>query len=82
MSVTGGSIVPMRLFGSDVSMLDISADASKALALKPDLDDEIGRGTLWTVSMLGGAPRKLSAHLRVGLQMVALLHFRTSGRST
>jgi len=63
MSVTGGSIVPMRLLGSDVSMLDISADASKVLALKPDLNDEIGRGTLWTVSMLGGTPRRLSDHL-------------------
>ncbi len=63
MSVTGGSIVPMRLLGSDMSMLDISADASKVLGIKADLNDETGRGTLWTVSMFGGTPRKLSDHL-------------------
>jgi hypothetical protein len=45
MSVTGGSIVPMRLLRPDMSMLDISADASKALALKTEKEDNIGRGT-------------------------------------
>jgi eukaryotic-like serine/threonine-protein kinase len=63
MSVGGGPIVPMRLLGPGISMLDISADASKALGIKADINDEIERGTLWTVSMLGGTPRRLSDHL-------------------
>jgi Tol biopolymer transport system component len=31
--------------------------------LKLDPDDQLGRGTLWTASMLGGEPRKLTDHL-------------------
>ncbi len=63
MVVGGGPIVPMRILQRGMVMLDISADASKALGLKFDGEDTMGRGTLWTTAMLGGTPRKLSDHL-------------------
>ena len=63
MAVSGGSIVPMRILERGTLLLDISADASKALGLKPDGEDTLGRGTLWTTAMLGGTPQKLSDHL-------------------
>jgi Tol biopolymer transport system component len=63
MAVSGGPIVPMRILERGMSLLDISADASKALGFKQDGEDTMGRGTLWTTAMLGGTPRKLSDHL-------------------
>jgi Tol biopolymer transport system component len=63
MAVSGGPIVPMRILERGMLLLDISADASKALSIKPDGEDTMGRGTLWTTAMLGGTPRKLSDHL-------------------
>jgi serine/threonine protein kinase/Tol biopolymer transport system component len=63
MSVTGGPIVPLRVLGEGLQILDISTDGSKVVASKPDVNDNNGRGTLWTGSMLGGSPRKLSDHL-------------------
>ena len=63
MAVGGGPIVPMRILERGMVLLDISADASKALGLKQDGEDTMGRGTLWTTAMLGGTPRKLSDHL-------------------
>lgn len=63
MAVGGGPIVPMRMLPPDMRMVDISADGSKLLAIKAALNDEVGRGTLWTASTLGGTPRKLSDHL-------------------
>jgi serine/threonine protein kinase/Tol biopolymer transport system component len=63
MAVGGGPIVPMHILERGMLLLDISADASKALGVKPDGQDTLGRGTLWTTEMLGGTPRKLSDHL-------------------
>jgi serine/threonine protein kinase len=63
MAVSGGPIVPMRILERGMLLLDISADASKALSIKPDGEDTMGRGTLWTTEMLGGTPRKVSDHL-------------------
>jgi WD40 repeat protein len=62
MAIGGGPIVPMRILGPETQLEDISVDASVALG-KKSKDDEVGRGTLWTVSMLGGTPRKISDHL-------------------
>ena len=59
MSVKGGPIAPLRASTTGMQMLDISPDASQMLALKPDLNDENGRGSIWTVPVLGGYPRKL-----------------------
>lgn len=59
MSVKGGSIAPLRASSTGMQMLDISPDASEMLALKPALNDENGRGLIWTVPVLGGVPRKL-----------------------
>ena len=63
MAVSGGPIVPMHILERGMWLQDISADASKALGLKQDGEDTLGRGTLWTTAMLGGTPRKLSDHL-------------------
>jgi serine/threonine protein kinase/Tol biopolymer transport system component len=66
MVVGGGPIVPMRILERGMLLLDISADASRALGLKVDGEDTLSRGTLWTTAMLGGTPRKVSDHLANG----------------
>jgi serine/threonine protein kinase/Tol biopolymer transport system component len=63
MAASGGPVVPLHIFGPGIFLLDILPDGSQALGLKPEPDDELGRGTLWTASMLGGAPHKLTDHL-------------------
>jgi serine/threonine protein kinase/dipeptidyl aminopeptidase/acylaminoacyl peptidase len=63
MAVAGGAVVPQHVFGQGIFLLDILADGSEAVGLKPEPDDNLGRGRLWTTSMLGGTPRKLSDHL-------------------
>ncbi len=63
MAVGGGTIATMHILGPGIQLLDISADASKALGLKPDMNNNLGQGVLWTGSMLGDSPRKLSDHL-------------------
>jgi serine/threonine protein kinase len=63
MAVGGGTIAAMHILGPGIQLLDISPDASKALGLKPDMDNNLGQGVLWTGSMLGDSPRKLSDHL-------------------
>ena len=63
MAASGGTMVPLHILGPGIFLLDILPDGSQALGLKPDLDDQLDRGTLWTASMLGGTPRKLTDHL-------------------
>jgi hypothetical protein len=57
MSVKGGPIAPLRVSIPGMKMLDVSPDASEMLALKPDLSDESGRGSVWSVPVLGGYPK-------------------------
>src|ERR1700690_841442 len=61
MSVNGGPEAPLRVSIAGMRMLDISSDASEMLALKPDLNDEGFRGTIWSVPVLGGYPKMLSS---------------------
>ena len=75
MSVKGGSIAPLRASASGMQMLDISPDASEMLALKPDLNNEFSQGSIWTVPVLGGYPRRL------GNQIVQDAHWSPDGRS-
>jgi hypothetical protein len=63
MAAGGGPVVPLHVLGPGILLLDILPDGSQALGLKPEVGDELDRGTLWTASMLGGAPRKLTDHL-------------------
>jgi serine/threonine protein kinase len=63
MAASGGPAVPLHLFGPGFLLLDILPDGSQALGFKPEPNDEMGGGTLWTASMLGGEPRKLTDHL-------------------
>jgi serine/threonine protein kinase/Tol biopolymer transport system component len=66
MSVTGGATVPSRASLGNMQFVDISPDGSEWLAMKRDLNDGTLRGTLWTMPILGGAPRKLSDTLVLG----------------
>jgi Tol biopolymer transport system component len=63
MAASGGPVVPMHILGPGIFLQDILPDGSQALGWEPKPDDELGRGTLWTASMLGGEPRKLTDHL-------------------
>ncbi len=75
MSVKGGPIAPLRTSTTGMQMLDISPDASEMLALKPDLNDENGRGPIWTAPVLGGVPRK------IGNQIAQDARWSPDGRS-
>jgi serine/threonine protein kinase len=75
MSVKGGPIAPLRGSTSGMQMLDISPDASEMLALKPDLNNEAAQGSIWTVPVLGGYPRRL------GNQIAQDAHWSPDGRS-
>ncbi|MGC2719429.1 MAG: protein kinase [Candidatus Acidiferrales bacterium] len=66
MSVTGGAAAPSRASLGDMRFVDISPDGSQWLALKLDVNDESHRGTLWTMPVLGGAPRRLTNDLSIG----------------
>jgi Tol biopolymer transport system component len=75
MSIKGGTTAPLRASVSGMRMLDISPDGSEMLALKPDLNDETGRGSIWSVPVLGGYPRRL------GSQIAVTAHWSPDGRS-
>ena len=66
MSATGGTMQPLQASVFGMKIWDISPDASQLLTFKPDLNDETGRGTLWTIPVLGGSPRRLGNHLALG----------------
>jgi eukaryotic-like serine/threonine-protein kinase len=61
-AASGGIVVPMQSLQPGMVLWDVSADGSKILAWKPDPDDEVGRGTLWAGSMLGGGLRRVGSH--------------------
>jgi serine/threonine protein kinase/Tol biopolymer transport system component len=63
MSVRGGPIAPLRASVSGLRMLDVSPDGSEILALKPDQDYDTYTGSLWSVPVLGGSPRRLGAQI-------------------
>ena len=54
---------PLRVSISGMRMLDISPDASEMLALKPDMNDESGRGSIWSVPVLGGYPKMVGSRI-------------------
>jgi serine/threonine protein kinase/Tol biopolymer transport system component len=59
MSVTGGSMQPLQSSVLRMTILDISPDASQLMMFKPDVNDETSRGSIWTIPVLGGSPRRL-----------------------
>ena len=75
MSVKGGPTAVMRASLAGTKILDISPDASEMLALKPDPDDETGRGSIWSVPVLGGYPRMVRS------QIARSAHWSPDGRS-
>ena len=66
MSATGGVMQPLQASVSGMKIWDISPDASQLLMFKSDINDESGRGSLWTIPVLGGSPRRLGNHLARG----------------
>jgi eukaryotic-like serine/threonine-protein kinase len=66
MSATGGTMQPLQASVSGMRILDISPDASQLLMFKTDLTDETGRGSIWTIPVLGGSPRRLGNQLARG----------------
>ena len=71
MSVNGGPTAPLHASVSGMEMMDISPDGSKMLALKRDPNDETGRGSLWSVPVLGGYPRMLGNQTARGAEWSA-----------
>ena len=74
MSVDGGPTAPLRASTAGMRMMDISPDGSEMLAWRNDPNDETGRGSLWSVPVLGGYPRIL------GNQIARNAHWTTDGR--
>ena len=59
MSVTGGTMQPLQASVSGMRISGISPDASQLMMFKPDVNDETSRGSMWTIPVLGGSPRRL-----------------------
>jgi serine/threonine protein kinase/Tol biopolymer transport system component len=66
MSATGGAMQPLQASLSGMRIWDISPDASQLMMFKQDLNDETGRGSLWSIPVLGGSPRRLGNQLARG----------------
>jgi len=57
---------PLQASVSAMKILDISPDASQLMMLKQELNDETGRGSIWTIPVLGGSPRRLGTQTARG----------------
>ena len=68
MALSGGVIAPMRALEPGMLLMDISRDSSTVLAWKVDPNNEVGGGSLWLVSALGGSPRRLGHFLAQAAQ--------------
>jgi Tol biopolymer transport system component len=66
MSVAGGTVQPLQGSVLGMKIWDISPDASQLMMFKPDLNDETDRGSIWTIPVLGGSPRRLGNQLARG----------------
>jgi serine/threonine protein kinase len=75
MSVNGGAIAPLRASTTGMTMIDVSHDGSELLAFKSSVDDESFRGSVWSVPVLGGSPRRL------GNEMATSARWLPDGRS-
>ncbi len=75
MSVNGGAIAPLRGSTGGMRMLDVSPDGSQLLAIQQNLGDESYRGEMWSIPVLGGAPK------RIGSGMVTDARWMPDGRS-
>ena len=59
MSATGGTMQPLQTSVRGMKIWDISPDASQLMMFEEYLNDETGRGSIWTIPALGGSPRRL-----------------------
>ncbi len=63
MAISGGMIAPMPQVQPGMRLMAISSDGANVLEWKPEVGDDIRRGSLWIASSLGGAPRRLGNYL-------------------
>ena len=75
MSVDGGPIAPLRGSTAGMQMLDVSPDGSQLLAIRPSLNDETLKGSMWSVPVLGGSAKRL------GNEIVTDARWLPDGRS-
>jgi tRNA A-37 threonylcarbamoyl transferase component Bud32/WD40 repeat protein len=75
MSVDGGPIAPLRGSTAGMQMLDVSPDGSQLLAIRPSLNDETLKGSMWSVPVLGGSAKRL------GNEIVTDARWMPDGRS-
>jgi Tol biopolymer transport system component len=66
MSATGGTMQPLQASVLGMKIWDISPDASQLLMSEDDLNEETSRGSMWTIPVLGGSPRRLGNQLARG----------------
>ena len=59
MSATGGTMQPLQASVRGMKIWDISPDASQLMMFEEYVNDETGRGSIWTIPVLGGSPRRL-----------------------
>jgi eukaryotic-like serine/threonine-protein kinase len=59
MSIAGGAMQPLQASVSGMTISGISPDASQLMMFKADVNDETQRGSMWTIPVLGGSPRRL-----------------------
>jgi dipeptidyl aminopeptidase/acylaminoacyl peptidase len=55
----GVTMQPLQASVLGMKIWDISPDASQLLMFKADPNDETSRGSIWTIPVLGGSPRRL-----------------------
>jgi serine/threonine protein kinase len=75
MSVTGGPMAPLRGSITGMRLLDISPDGSQLLVVKPNLEVESFEGSIWSIPVLGGSPK------RIGKEMVTDARWLPDGKS-
>jgi Serine/threonine protein kinase len=75
MSVKGGPIAPLRGSTTGMQLLDVSPDGSQLLVIKPNPEVESFEGSIWSVPVLGGSPK------RIGKEMVTDARWLPDGRS-
>jgi serine/threonine protein kinase/Tol biopolymer transport system component len=66
MSANGGPTAPLRASMAGMKMFDISPNGSELLAWKKDVNDETFRGSLWSVPVIEGYPRRLGDQIARG----------------
>jgi Tol biopolymer transport system component len=81
MAVSGGLIVPVPHVPPGMRLMNISPDGGNLLEWKPEVGDEIRRGSLWVASSLGGALRRVGDSLVNGPDFGGAAAWSPDGKS-